>query len=173
MAGRQPLDCRIGYRLSPNPQPQKSQGSQTFPHPCPCTALNSPFRARALANVSNSPPFRQQITSRCRFGPLDSTAHTHSEIIAPPSVSSFREPSLSPRRATHATHPKYKGKSCTLLSLFLQTHQIPQLPPLLSHPAPPPPQHTCQTLALQFLTSPKPIPWVNHGNGQGPEGWMA
>ena len=141
MAGRQPLDCRIGYRLSPDPQPRKSQGSQKFPHPSPCTALNSPFRARALANVSNSPPFRQQITSRRRFGPLDSTAHAHSDITAPPSASSFREPSLSPRRVTHATHPKHKGKSCTLQPLPLSTHSLPS-PPLSCKRHAPHPLHS-------------------------------
>ena len=43
-----------------------------------------------------------------------------------PAASSFREPSLSPRRATHATHPKHKGKICTLQPRTVSTHCLPR-----------------------------------------------
>jgi len=50
--------------------------------------------------VSNSLPFRQQITSPRRFRPLDSIAPAHHQTIAlATSACSSREPSLPPSRA--------------------------------------------------------------------------
>jgi hypothetical protein len=144
MAGRQPLDCRIGCRLFPDLQPRKSQGSQKLPHPSPCTALSSPFRARARTNVSNSPHFRQQITHLRLFHRLDSTAPAHLKIISTCLTLLFSRAQPPNASRTHATHPKYKGKSCILEHKPVSTQSLPRPPlPNAPIPAPIPAQHSC------------------------------
>ena len=112
-------------------QSGKPQGSQKFPHPSPCIALSTTFRAGARTNVSNTAPFRQQITRPRLFGPLDSTAPAHPNVITSYlSLLFSRQPASHPPTAprTHASHPQYKGKISVLHNRPVSTLCLPRPP---------------------------------------------